>query len=172
MKDRFGASRQVRHGRDHRPPGSETTPDVWRVISTFRPGDRGTKRLVRDWGHRLVCVRYRYNPCLNRRIKTAEIVMDEAPWRRKKDVDVGVWIQSWENDLRRAIVAAGGEWDRGLGVWILARKQASRLGLDGRAKRLVKSPHPDPSEANIPGNRNANTHGNLPHSATNPGNRQ
>ena len=152
MRDRSGPTPRDGDRRDHRPPDAEIAPDVWRVISSFRPGQRGTKRLLRDWGHRLVCVRYRYNPRLNRRIKTAEIVMDEAPWRRKKGADVGVWIQSWENDLRHAIVAAGGKWDRSLGLWILARKQASRLGLDGRAKRLVKSPHPDPSEANIPGN--------------------
>ena len=172
MRECSGPSRPVRHRHDPRPLDGEIAPDVWRVISSFRPGERGTKRLVRDWGHRLICVRYRYNPHLNRRIKTAEIVMDEAPWRRKKDADVGVWIQSWESDLRHAIVAAGGKWDRGLCVWILARKQATRLGLDERAKRLLKGPHPNPSEANIPGNRKANIHGNLPRNATNPGNRQ
>jgi len=171
VKDRPGPAPHVRHGREPRPPDAEIAPDVWRVVSSFRPGQRGTKRLLRDWGHRLVCVRYRYNPHLNRRIKTAEIVMDEAPWRHKKGADVGVWIQSWENDLRHAIVAAGGKWDRSLGVWILARKQAERLGLDERAKRLPKGPHPNPPEANIPGNRKANAYGNLPRNTTNPGNR-
>lgn len=150
MKDPSGPSRQVRPGGDHpAPPDREMAPDVWRVVSSFRPGDRGTLRLLRDWGRRLVCVRYRYNPRLNRRIKTAEIVMDEAPWRRKKDLHVGVWVESWENNLRHAIVAAGGKWDRGEGVWILTRKQAVGLGLEARMKSLLKRPHPDPSEANI-----------------------
>jgi hypothetical protein len=153
-------------------PDGPAKPDVWRVVSSFRPGERGTKRLLRDWGHRLVCVRYRYNPLLNRRIKTAELIVDEAPWRRKRDVEVGIEIRSWENELRHAIVAAGGKWDRELGVWVLARKQAARLGLEERAKKLAKRPGPDPSEDNTRGNREANTHGNLRFPTNIPGNRR
>jgi hypothetical protein len=147
--------------------------DAWVVLSTFRPGDKGTRRLLRDWGERLVCVRYRYNAARNMRLKTVEIVVDEAAWKRKSDADCGVEIRSWEKELRDAIVAAGGKWNRELGLWILAKGKARSLGLERRAKRIPRQPLPAPgkaSEANILGNRKANTHGNLHPNAPRSGN--
>lgn len=150
--------------------------DAWVVVSTFKPGERGTKRLLRDWGARLVCVRYRYNAQRKMRVKTAEIVVDEATWTRKADAAHGIEIRSWEGQLREAIVAAGGRWDRALGVWVLAKGKVDRLGLTRRAKRLPEASHPPipapkhPSEVNIAGNRKANTHGNLHRKAASPGN--
>jgi hypothetical protein len=157
-----------------RPPAipiNEAPPDEWRVVSTFQPGERGTQRLLREWGHRLFCVRYRYNPCLKRRIKTAELIVDEGPWRRKKGVEVGVTVRSWENHLRHAIVEAGGTWDRELGMWVLAKAQAVRLGVEERAKSIQRMPPSDPSEVNISGNREVNTDGNNRTPAANTGNR-
>ena len=142
------------------------------MISTFRPGERGTKRLQRDWGHQLVCVRYRYNACFNRRIKTAEIVVDEAPWRRKKNAEVGVVIRSWENELRQAIATAGGKWERELGMWVLTKAQAARLGIENRVEKVPKTPKTDPSEANIRGNREANAYGNPLRPVNTPGNQK
>lgn len=152
--------------------------DAWVVVSTFRPGDKGTKRLVRDWGNRLVAVRYRYNAQRKMRVKTAEIVVDEAAWSRKADAPYGVEIRSWEGRLREAIVAAGGRWDRETRMWILTKAKVQRLGLTRRAKRLRQLrqqpcfPAPNPlSEANIGGNRKANGHGNLDRKAASSGNR-
>ena len=45
---------------------------------TLRPGERGTKKLVEQYGDRLVCVRYRYDAATGRRIKTAEVIVDET----------------------------------------------------------------------------------------------
>ncbi|MDA3873349.1 MAG: hypothetical protein PF795_05260, partial [Kiritimatiellae bacterium] len=45
---------------------------------TLRPGDRGTKKLAEFYGDRLVAVRYRYDEVTRKRIKTAEIIVDEA----------------------------------------------------------------------------------------------
>jgi hypothetical protein len=146
-------------------------PDEWRVVSTFQPGERGTQRLLREWGHRLFCVRYRYNPNLKRRIKTAEIVVDEAPWRRKKGAEVGVAVRSWENHLRHAIVEAGGRWDRELGLWVLPKARAVGMGLQDRAKNIQRPSSTDPSEVNISGNREVNSDGNIPSPAANTGNR-
>jgi hypothetical protein len=158
------------HGeRDANPASREAPPDAWRVVSTFRPGERGTRHLLRDWGHRLVCVRYRYNARLNRRIKTAEIIMDEGPWRRKDSAEVGIAIRSWENELRLAIVAAGGKWDRELAQWVLTKGAAARLGLQDRVEKVRRH---DPLEANITGNAKANARGNPPRPANTPGNRQ
>lgn len=49
-------------------------------VVTLRPGARGTIRLVRQYGEKLICVRYRYNPKSNRRIKTVELIIDERAW--------------------------------------------------------------------------------------------
>ena len=50
------------------------------VRTTLRPGDRGTRALVSEFGERLVCVRYRYDPENRKRYKTAELIVDERPW--------------------------------------------------------------------------------------------
>jgi hypothetical protein len=150
--------------------------DAWVVVSTFRPGEKGTKRLLRDWGARLVCVRYRYNAQRKTRVKTAEIVIDEVAWTRKADAAHGIEIRSWEGTLREAIVAAGGRWDRELRVWVLSKGKVDRLGLARRAKRLQQASHPPipapkhPSEVNIAGNREVNAHGNVRRKAASSGN--
>ena len=154
--------------------GDEIPPDEWRVLATIRPGDPGTKRILRDWGARLVCVRYRYNPRLKRRVTTAELVMHEGPWRHKHFEEVGVTIRSWENDLRLAIVKAGGIWDRELGMWVLQKRSAARLGLEDRAKPVRReSPitPPDPGEVTISRDRKITTNGNPPPHISNPRNR-
>jgi hypothetical protein len=48
---------------------------------TLRPGMPGTKKLLARYGARLVCVRYLYDEARGRRLKTVELVIDEAPWR-------------------------------------------------------------------------------------------
>jgi len=144
---------------------AEMPLDAWRVLATMRPGDPGTKRILRDWGLRLVCVRYRYNPALKRRVTTAELVIHEGPWRHKRLEEVGVAIRSWENDLRQAIVEAGGLWDRGLGMWVLPKRRAERLGLGDRLKPIRRDPSNATLEAlkvTITGDRNLPTNGNSP----------
>ena len=49
-------------------------------LVTLRPGDRGTIRLVRKYGEKLIRVRYRYNPDTQKRVKTIELIIDERPW--------------------------------------------------------------------------------------------
>jgi hypothetical protein len=52
------------------------------VIKTLRPGQPGTKRFVKKFGNRLVCVRYRVNQ--NRRVRstTVELLVDEGFYDR------------------------------------------------------------------------------------------
>jgi len=47
---------------------------------TLRPGDKGTKKLVQEFGQKLLCVRYRYDPVRRMRHKTVELVVESAPW--------------------------------------------------------------------------------------------
>jgi hypothetical protein len=51
-----------------------------RVRLTLKPGQRGTKQFVEEYGDRLVCVRYRYDDKLRKRYKTVELIVDEADW--------------------------------------------------------------------------------------------
>ena len=122
----------------HRPP------DAWIVQSTFRPGEKGTKKLVRDWGDRLLYVRYRYNALRSTRLKTVEIVVTESPWRHRTDSKCAVEIRSWEKSLRDALVAAGGKWDRDLRVWVLEKRKVHRLGLGDRARKVPRPVPPPP----------------------------
>lgn len=53
---------------------------VLKTRLVLRPGQRGTKRLVNEFGDRLVAVRYRYDDNKHIRIKTIELVVAEVPW--------------------------------------------------------------------------------------------
>jgi hypothetical protein len=49
-----------------------------RTRLTLKPGERGSKRLLSRFGDRLVCVRYRYDATARKRLKTVELIVDEA----------------------------------------------------------------------------------------------
>jgi hypothetical protein len=44
----------------------------------LNPGQRGTKKLVANYGDRLVCVRYRYDEQTKRRYKTVELIEEKV----------------------------------------------------------------------------------------------
>jgi hypothetical protein len=49
----------------------------------LRPGSKGTRKLLVQYGRRLVCVRYRYDPRRQRRFKTADLIVEESHWEPK-----------------------------------------------------------------------------------------
>ena len=51
------------------------------IRTVRKPGERGTQRLVAEYGERLVCVRYRYDLARNKRYKTIELIVAEDDWR-------------------------------------------------------------------------------------------
>jgi hypothetical protein len=55
-----------------------------RTRLTLQPGRPGTKRLVDEYGERLVCVRYRYDDARHRRLKTVELIVEDVPWHSKE----------------------------------------------------------------------------------------
>lgn len=89
---------------------------------TLRPRDKGTRKLVREFGQKLVCVRYRYDPVGRIRHKTVELVVESAPWNPTRDslegrsgpgrptVLIGVRVEYREAELRSRIKAGGGRW--------------------------------------------------------------
>ena len=44
------------------------------------PGMSGTKKLLARYGESLVCVRYRYDRATGRRVKTAELIVEDVAW--------------------------------------------------------------------------------------------
>jgi hypothetical protein len=111
------------------------------VGSTMRPGDRGTAKLVRDWGERLVTVRYRYTDSPPTRFTTIELVVASASWAPTASRSVLVEVRSWEGDLREKIRAAGGRFVLKAMRWRIRYDKAIALGLKDRVSFLVPTPH-------------------------------
>ncbi len=108
-----------------------------RTRLTLRPGERGTKKLFERYGHRLVCVRYRYDEGTGRRIKTVELIIDET-----EDIPVQPPIQPYaqrlisigfhEVELREQVKAAGGRWHPEAVAWSLPYERIVSMGLTAR----------------------------------------
>jgi hypothetical protein len=116
------------------PAGIRVPDPHGRVRTRIRPGAKGTKRLFAEYGDRLVCVRYRYDERLARRLKTVEIIVSEAPWNPGPFRRVFVSIEAWETRLRKEVMRAGGRWDPGRGQWHLRYDRAIKLGLRRRSQ--------------------------------------
>ena len=106
---------------------------------TLRPEMAGTKTLLARFGQRLVCVRYLYDEARGRRLKTVELIIDEAPWPgrgrrpRRNDHDwVGVRIAWEETELRIAVKKAGGIWRPRENLWEISWDSVRALGIGHR----------------------------------------
>ena len=103
-----------------------------RTRLTLRPGQRGTKRLARRFGDRLVAVRYRYDAERRRRLKTVEVIVDEVPWEPPASALVAVRVRLDEPVLRGRVKEAGGRWDPRRKVWELSYGAVRALALENR----------------------------------------
>src|SRR5213594_817513 len=103
----------------------------------LKPGQKGTKELLAQYGDRLVCVRYRYDTQRKKRFKTVELIVVERDWeppapRFTADTIVGVRIGFAEVDIRERVKQAGGKWNRSRKVWELRYDQVVALTLEAR----------------------------------------
>ena len=117
------------------------------VTAKLKPGQEGTRRLVRTYGERLVCVRYRLDRAAGKRYKTVEIIVDEQPWtpgvrvarsrRAAREIpgDVLVRIAYAESALRETVKAARGRWVPSEKRWRLPYEKAIALKLCDRIVR-------------------------------------
>ena len=112
-----------------------------RIAKTFAPGHDGTRRLAREFGDRLVCVRHRYDDANALRVTTVEIVAHVDPLHGRAPPPrnaVAAWAPVWirlapdERALRRQVLDAGGRWDRELKLWAAPQWLVARLGLRDR----------------------------------------
>jgi hypothetical protein len=103
----------------------------------LHPGQPGTKRLVHQYGARLVCVRYRYDDVQGKRFKTVELILEEAAWqppaRPVPDEEiVAIRIELQEMHWRNRVKMAGGKWNPDRKLWELPYGQVRKLGLTER----------------------------------------
>jgi hypothetical protein len=110
------------------------------IRSTVQPGQRGAKKLLTQYGDRLVCVRYRYDEPRHRRLKTVELIIEEEAWTPFKappaDGLVLLRIAPAEVALRQQVKQLGGRWDPRRQVWEIRYAQAVALGV---AERILDS---------------------------------
>ena len=106
---------------------------------SLAPGQNGTKKLLAQYGDRLVRVRYRYDDERSLRLKTVELIVETTPWtpraraRRREPTDlVGVAIAYREGELRARIKAAGGVWRPRHRLWEIDWKTVRELGIEDR----------------------------------------
>jgi hypothetical protein len=106
---------------------------------SLAPGQNGTKKLLAQYGERLVRVRYRYDAERSLRMKTVELIVETVAWRprsrerRREPSDmVGVAIAYGETDLRARIKAAGGIWRPRHRLWEVDWKTVRELGIQDR----------------------------------------
>lgn len=107
------------------------------IRSTVHPGQRGAKKLFAQYGDRLICVRYRYDEKRQKRLKTVELIVEEAEWHgptavpKKPDI-VHIAISFSEKDLRQQVKQRGGRWNPQRGLWEVRYEQVVALGLRER----------------------------------------
>jgi hypothetical protein len=88
----------------------------------LKPGQKGTKKLVAEYGDALFCVRYRYDRASCSRLKTVELVVERTAWnpptgKFTDDERVLVRIGFAESALRESAKAAKGRWDPEKKLW-------------------------------------------------------
>ena len=103
----------------------------------LKPGQKGTKQLLAQYGDRLVCVRYRYDTQRKKRFKTVELIVAESDWeppapRFTADTLVGVRVGFAEVAMRDLVKQAGGKWNRRRKVWDMRYDQVVALKLEAR----------------------------------------
>jgi hypothetical protein len=116
-----------------------------RTRLTLKPGRPGTKRLVTQYGDRLICVRYRYDDERKVRCKTVELIVAEVAWpvavatQHKAEELVTITIDITEKVLRDAILRLGGVWIPARNTCVVPFEIATLMNL---TRRIVTS-HPD-----------------------------
>lgn len=90
----------------------------------LKPGQRGTKNLVKDYGEALLCVRFRYDAKLRQRLKTIELIVERTEWtppqpRYNAETLVPLRIAVADIPMRAQAKAAGGRWNPEKRLWLV-----------------------------------------------------
>jgi hypothetical protein len=130
--------REVPRPYSARPAGPARSPRrAPRVGLHLKPGQKGTMQLVAQYGDRLLCVRYRYDPERCKRLTTVEIIVAERDWaprrpRLRCEQVVGLHVPYADTVTRAQVKQAGGQWHPDLRLWQLPYGHVVALGLTSR----------------------------------------
>src|SRR5947209_9827850 len=118
-------------------PNPTGRPAAPRVRLHLKPGQKGTKQLLAQYGDRLICVRYRYDAQRKKRFKTVELLIAERDCepprpRFAHDQIVGLRVAFADVAVRDRVKQAGGTWNPERRVWQLRYDRVVALGLNSR----------------------------------------
>jgi hypothetical protein len=90
----------------------------------LKPGQHGTKSLVKKYGSALLCVRFRYDEKLRQRLKTVELVVERTDWtphpqQYTAETLVPLRIAATDMPARLQAKAAGGRWNPEKQLWFV-----------------------------------------------------
>ena len=122
----------------------------------LKPGQKGTKQLLAQYGDRLVCVRYRYDAQRKKRFKTVELLVAECDWNRHGLASATTRSSGYASPLPtwQSATEAGWRdtWNPERRVWQLRYDRVVALGLHSR---IVSEPA---SNSRCPGSSGENLH--------------
>lgn len=111
------------------------------VLKTIQPKSPGAQRFLRQWGEKLVAVRYR-DAGANITLTTIEIVVDQRtrspgmatnrPLSDYRTQVVALRADYEETNLRESLKQQGARWSRQLKLWLLKRNTVIGMGLQDR----------------------------------------
>ncbi len=92
---------------------------------TLKPGQHGTKALMKKYGDALVCVRFRYDQEKGQRLKTVELIIDQSDWtppsiRFSQDTLVPLRIKPNDLAARNKVKSVGGRWNPEKQLWFVS----------------------------------------------------
>jgi hypothetical protein len=92
---------------------------------TLKPGQDGTKSLMKKYGDALLCVRFRYDPATKQRLKTVELIIERCDWtppppRFTNDSLVPLRINAKDIAIRNQVKASGGRWNPEKRLWFIS----------------------------------------------------
>src|SRR5437867_13438013 len=111
-------------------PNPTGRPAAPRVRLHLKPGQKGTKQLLAQYGDRLICVRYRYDAQRKKRFKTVELLVAERDWeprpRFADDQIVGLRVAFADVAVRTQVKQAVGRGIQSAGFGSCATTALSR----------------------------------------------
>ena len=116
-----------------------------RTKLTLRPGQPGTRKLVEQYGERIICVRYRYDQTTKKRFKTVELIVEEVDWiprprpRAATDI-VHIRVDYPEQTIRDSVKLLGGTWHAPTRTWRIAYGATVALRLTDRIVAIPEAP--------------------------------
>jgi len=83
-----------------------------KVYAHLKPGQDDTKRLVDQYGEKLLCVRYRFDETRGIKLKTVEIIVDESRCGLLVS-GMTTWCRCMSRMARRSCGNSCAPWGRG-----------------------------------------------------------